>query len=158
MATITLQSTKKDVMDANNIRVTFTFLTSAGDTVTDGDRIVPVATDLNVFSTNVGTQLLASMKQAEVDAWLSAYVPGRTLKYNTSTEMFTALREAYRNYGQWDLCKLANVFMAYYNAGVITDAQCQNIFNITALQWSSLKTTINNYSTIYIQALSALGQ
>lgn len=158
MATIQITNTQTTPIDKDNLEVVYTFTTSAGDVYVDGSRIVPKTTDLAVFGTTCGANILSALTQKEISDWLSVYVAGRTLKYATGADLISTLREAYRSYSQWELCKLANVLMAYYNAGAVTATQLQNAFGLTSTQWTTLATQIQNYSTIYTQAVAAQGK
>jgi hypothetical protein len=145
-------------MDANNIAVTFTITTSAGDVVVDGPRFLARTVNLTNASTQVGNYILLVLKQQEIDLWLSAYQANGVLKYAAKTDIVSALREAYRTDTDWELCKLANVLVQYYQAGIFTAAQFQNAFGITAAQWTTLVGIVQGYNTTYNNVMAALGQ
>jgi hypothetical protein len=157
MATIQLTNTRTSPMDKDNMQVLFSFLTSAGDVINENGRIVPKNADLNALATTVGQSILEALTQNEINTWISSYQTG-ALKYAQVSDIVTALRNAYSNYTQWELCKLSSVLVQYYQAGAFTASQFQSAFGLTPAQWTTLSTKVSNYAAIYNQAIAALGQ
>jgi hypothetical protein len=157
-ATVTSVTYTTQPMDDTHMAVVFTVTTSVGDIVQDGPRILAKTVNLTNASTQVGNYILQVLTQQEIATWLGSYQAGGILKYAAKTDIVTALREAYRNYTDWELCKLSNVLVQYYQAGAFTAAQFQAAFGITAAQWTTLVGIVQGYNTTYNNVMAALGQ
>ena len=80
------------------------------------------------------------------------------LKHQTAAQFIARFREAYRNADRERLVQLARFILARIAAGDITDAQCRNAFNLTAAQWTNLKTKMQNWVTAHNSIQSAVGE
>lgn len=58
----------------------------------------------------------------------------------TGTQFLTRLRRVYLNAARDDACRIAWWLTRRLVAGDVTDAQCRNVFNLTAQQWTNFRT------------------
>ena len=80
------------------------------------------------------------------------------LKHQTAAEFVARFREAYRNSDRERLVQLARFVLSRIAAGDITDAQCRTAFGLSAAQWTTLKTKMQNVVTAANSVQSAVGE
>jgi hypothetical protein len=158
MTTITLTDTTIDDMDADNIRVLFTFLTSAGDVVVDGYRIFPVNTNLAATSSAVGALLLNKIKLDELQGCVFVFAWDYVLKYNTLADLAAFVRQIYLNGSKAQLALTAKRILEWIANGRFTDTQVQNAFGLTSTQWTNLKAKMQNLVNSYTTVDTAVGE
>jgi hypothetical protein len=156
MASVTNTVINATDIGSNQQSVYFVFTIDNGDILTAGPRVYPVGADLNAAGIAVGQNVIAEKIIQEITQWINSYQSGN-LKYATVSQIVQALREAYHNFTQWQLCQLSAVLLAYYQAGTFTAAQFQAAFGISPAQWTTLAAQVSSYNTIYNNAMSASG-
>ena len=80
------------------------------------------------------------------------------LKHQTAAQFVARFRAAYRNSERERCVQLAKFVIARIQSGDLTDTQVRNAFGLTATQWNTLKTKMNNRITAWNTLQSAVGE
>jgi hypothetical protein len=80
------------------------------------------------------------------------------LKHQTVAAFVARFREAYRNGERARLVALARFVLARIAAGDLTDATCRAAFGLSATQWTTLKTKMQNYVNADTTIRGAVGE
>lgn len=80
------------------------------------------------------------------------------LKHQTAAQFISRVRERYRNAFWEELIIIARWVLNKLESGDITDSQCRNAWNKTILEWTALKTKMQNWVNNYDSVQSAQGE
>lgn len=80
------------------------------------------------------------------------------LKHQTLSEFAARFREAYFISERERLVRLARFVLIKIQVGDLTDNQVRNAFGLTALQWTNLKTKMENFVAAADNVRTAVGE
>lgn len=79
-------------------------------------------------------------------------------RFQTGAEFLNRLRAYYKQASQSDCAYLATWILNRIEAGDVTDAQLQNVFNLTAGQYATIKSKWTTLRSNYLGMQSAVGE
>ena len=122
------------------------------------EYLADVTVDRNAVMTARAGTLIPNMQTREMidaivnDASLSSLV------YNTPAQAAAFVRDHYRDATRGELALTARWILDRIAAGEVTDTQVRNAFNLTAAQWTTLKTKMQNLVASYTTVDTAVGE
>jgi hypothetical protein len=140
------------------IQLFCTFTLDNGDVLQDGPRHFPDSIDVNATSLSIGALAISLKKSMELWATIYLLPWNYVLKYNTNVELAAYVRELYRSDSKDDLAIVAARILEWIANGRYTDAQIQNVFNLSSAQWTALKTKMQNLVNSYAVVSAAAGE
>jgi len=80
------------------------------------------------------------------------------LRHQTKTQFATRLRERYKSSSREGTARIAKFILDRLDDGDFTDNQVQNVFGLTAVNWTNLKAKMTTMRTRYEGLRSAKGE
>lgn len=111
-------------------------------------------------ATTAGGVLASTLNADRAAAELSAMIEGGPLtrKYQTLAQLAQRFRAAYQSAAALQAAKMAYWMIERINDGTFTDAQVQNVFNLTAAQYTAAKARFTALHDQWTAVLSAAGE
>lgn len=100
----------------------------------------------------------SEVKARELFDAVFTYPWNYVLEEATNTELGAYIRELYRNSNKETLAKAAKRILEWITNGRFTDTQVRNAFGLTAGQWTTLKTKMQNLVASHEQVETAVGE
>lgn len=107
------------------------------------EYLCPVGANTDTIASARDTQLVIDYADNEALSALDVDAMP-TLRFQTAGQFRTRIRNLYKISSAYLCCKIARWIIRRIAAGDVTDAQMQNAFNLTANQWTTLKTKMQN--------------
>lgn len=80
------------------------------------------------------------------------------LKHQTKAELAARIRAAYKDSSRERTAKIATFILNHIDAGDFTETEVRNVFGLSAGQWNTLKTKMENLRTAYFSVDAAGGE
>ena len=158
MATITNTQILTTPIGPTQVEVVFVFTLDNGETITDGPRVFSGSLNLSQAATVIGALELDWHKTDEMRNAVFTYPWDYTLKYATALELASYVRQLYKDNEKTTLVLVAIRILEWISNGRFTDTQVQNVFGLSAAQWTTLKTKMQNFVDSYTIIDGAIGE